>query len=80
MTYPHIRFNQCSSISYVFIHGINTERLPRKSVDLALASGAHDFRRLQISIMVNITTFPVSNKRCDKYLNNPPVSVTNRFI
>lgn len=80
MTSLHIHFHQCSSISHVFIYWVDTERLPRNSVDLALVSGGHNFQHLQISIIVNITMFLASDKRCDKYLNNPPVSVMHIFI
>lgn len=44
-----------------------------QGIDLALVSGAHNFQCLQISIFVNIATFPASNKTCDIYLNNLPV-------
>lgn len=79
MTSLHVHFHQCNSISHVFIHWIDTERLPRNSVDIVLVSEAHDFQRLQTSIFVCIATFPASNKTCGKYLNNSPVSVMRVF-
>lgn len=47
MTCLHVDFHQCSSISHIFIHCIDTERLPRKCIDQFLELTVSDAYRFK---------------------------------